>query len=202
MATFTRSWRFVVVLALVLPMLAACGPYTWRSGAQLDPANAAPNVVLTDQRGVSFQLDQQRGKVTLLFFGFTNCPDVCPTALADMAAVRRKLGSDADKTQVVFITVDPERDTPEVMGRYVGMFDPSYIALTGSPSELQAIYQAYGVTAIRRELPNSALKYTMDHSASVYVIDQAGRWRGLISHGAAIDDVVSDLQYLIRTGGA
>jgi protein SCO1/2 len=194
-------WSLLLILALT-PLLAACGPYTFRSGALLEPPNPAPEIALTDTAGQPFRLSEQRGMVTLIFFGFTNCPDVCPTALADMSAARKRLEGDAEKVRVVFITVDPARDTPERMGRYVQAFDPDFIGLTGTEAELAQIYQAYGVTAIKRELPNSALGYTMDHSASVYVIDQGGNWRAMISHGSPIDDVVSDLRYLIRTGGA
>jgi protein SCO1 len=194
--------RYLALLVVVLPILSACGPYTFRSGAILDPPSPAPEVALNDQAGNPFRLSDQREGITLLFFGFTNCPDVCPTALADMAAARRKLGDDAAKIHVVFITVDPARDTPERMGRYVTAFDPTFTALSGTEDALQAIYKAYGVTAIKRELPNSALGYTMDHTASVYVIDQKGQWRAMLSHGSAVDDVVSDLRYLLRTGGA
>lgn len=196
------SLRYLALLLVALPLLAACGPYTFRSGAILDPPSPAPEVELTDASGSPFRLSEQRGGITLLFFGFTNCPDVCPTALADMAAARRKLGGDAEKIRVIFITVDPARDTPDRLSRYVTAFDPSFTALTGSEEALQAIYKAYGVAAIKRELPNSALGYTMDHTASVYVIDQKGQWRAMLSHGSAVDDVVSDLRYLLRTGGA
>jgi protein SCO1 len=189
------------VIGCLLALVACGGPYIWRSGALLDAATTAPEVVLTNQDGQPFTLSQQTGVVTLLFFGFTNCPDVCPTTLADLAAARKKLGTDGDKIRVVLITVDPARDTPERLGRYVQTFDPTFIALSGTEAELQAVYQSYGVTAIRRDVPNSALGYTIDHNASVYVIDQSGHWRALISNGAAIDDIVADLRYLISSGG-
>lgn len=196
-------WRFIGIVGLLLAVsLAGCGPYVFRSGALLEPPNPAPEIALPDQRGHPFRLSEQQGRIQLIFFGFTNCPDVCPTALAELAAVRKKLGNDAQKIQVVFVSVDPERDTPERLGRYVDSFDTGTIALHGTQDELNRIYQDYGVMAVRRDLPDSALKYTMDHTASVYIIDQKGNWRGMISHGAPIDDIVSDLQYLIRTGGS
>ena len=200
MSKFSLTYRVMVMLALAA-MLSACGPYIFRSGALIEPPNPATDFTLLDSDGQPFQLSQQRSKLTLMFFGFTNCPDVCPTTLADMKAVRERLGADANKTQFIMITVDPERDTPERMGRYVKSFDPSFIGLHGTQEQLAQIYKAYGVTAIRRELPNSALKYTMDHSASVYVIDKGQQWRAQLMYGSAIDDLVSDIRYLIRSGG-
>jgi protein SCO1/2 len=183
-------------------MLAACGRYSWRTGMLIDDPSAAPPLALTDTRGQPFQLEAFRGGVTLLFFGFTSCPDVCPTTLADLAAARRQLGGDADRLHVVLITVDPERDTPDRLERYVHSFDPSFTALTGSPEQLAQVYQSYGVMATRRDMPGSALGYTVDHTASVYVIDQAGRWRAMISNGSPVEDIVSDLRYMLRSGGA
>lgn len=193
-------YRTLAILGLGA-MLSACGPYIFRSGALIEPPNPAADFTLTTSEGQPFQLSQQRDKLILMFFGFTNCPDVCPTTLAEMKAVRERLGSDASKTQFIMITVDPERDTPERMSRYVKSFDPSFIGLNGTQEQLDQIYKAYGVTAIRRELPDSALKYTMDHSASIYVIDKKQQWRAQLMYGSAIDDMVSDIRYLLRTGG-
>lgn len=193
-------YRVMLIIALASG-LSACGPYIFRSGALIEPPNPAADFTLNTSEGQPFQLSQQRNKLILMFFGFTNCPDVCPTTLADMKAVRERLGTDAEKTQFVMITVDPDRDTPERMTRYVKAFDPSFIGLVGSQAQLDQIYKDYGVTAIRRELPDSALKYTMDHSASVYVIDKNMQWRAQLSYGSAIDDLVSDIRYLLRSGG-
>jgi protein SCO1/2 len=191
-----RSLLAALALALLLQ---ACGPYTFRTGMLLDAADPAPEVALTDQDGRPFRLADQRGALTLLFFGFTSCPDVCPTTLADLAAARRQLGADAEKVRVAMITVDPERDTPERLGTYVRAFDPSFVGLTGPEAELQQLYQGFGVAVSRRELPDSALGYTMDHTASVFVIDQQGRWRALIGNGSAVDDIASDLRYLLSS---
>ena len=190
----------LIILLSVLGLLVACGPYRFRSGQLLDPANPAPAITLTDADGTPFQLSDQHGALTLVFFGFTNCPDICPTTLADLAAARKQLGADAEKVKVVLVTVDPERDTPDRLDRYVKAFDPSFIGLTGPRADLEQIYQSYGVSVSKRELPNSALGYTVDHGASVYVIDQAGNWRALISNGSTVADIVSDLRYLLRAG--
>jgi protein SCO1/2 len=194
---FHRSYWVVALLAVFA--LSACAPYSYR-GTVIEPPNPAPPITLTTADGTVFDLGAQRGSVVAIFFGFTNCPDVCPTELADMKAVRSKLGADADKLKVVFISVDPERDTPERVSHYAKIFDPSFIGLSGTRAELEPIYQAYGVTAIRRELPDSALGYTMDHSAFTYVIDPAGDWRLVFSMASSIDDRVSDIRHLIQTG--
>ena len=200
MSKLSRLYRLMVIIAFTA-LLSACGPYIFRSGALIEPPNPAADFTLTTSDGQPFQLSQQRDKLVLMFFGFTNCPDVCPTTLAEMKAVRERLGADANKTQFIMITVDPERDTPERMGRYVRSFDPSFIGLHGTQEQLDQIYTAYGVTAIRRELSDSALKYTMDHSASIYVIDKGQQWRAQLMYGSAIDDIVSDVRYVMRLGG-
>lgn len=198
-----RELRHVTItsLALWLLLLTTCGGYGFR-GSLVEPAEPAPEIALTDQQGQPWRLSEQRGMVTLLFFGFTSCPDVCPTTLADLAAARRQLGADGERVRVVMITVDPERDTAERLGQYVQQFDPTFVGLRGSRAELETVYKAYGVYAAKRELPDSALGYTMDHTGSVYVIDPQGRWRALFSHGAPVDDIVSDLRYLLRSSAA
>ncbi|GAB4193223.1 MAG: SCO family protein [Roseiflexaceae bacterium] len=187
----------LVLLLLCALVLGGCGSYSFKGGT-ITPPEPAPDFTLTDHNGQPFRLSEQRGKVTLIFFGFTFCPDVCPTALADMRNVRRELGDDAEQVQVLFVTVDPERDTPERLKSYTSKFDPSFLGLYGTPEELAPVFKDYGVLATRRELPGSALKYTIDHTAFTFVIDKAGRWRLLFSHGAPVDDMVSDLRYLVR----
>jgi protein SCO1 len=192
--------RGVLVLTLSATMLIACSGLTFK-GTFIDPPTPAPDLTLTDQHGQPWRLSDQSGKITLLFFGFTNCPDVCPTALADIAAARKQLGTDAERVQAALISVDPERDTPEVLGPYVARFDPTFVGLHGSQAELDPILKSYGVYAAKRELPNSALGYTMDHTGFVYVIDQQGRWRAMLDHGTPVQDIANDLQYLLRTTG-
>jgi protein SCO1/2 len=192
----------VVLLALLLAtLLSSCGGYTLKTVATINEPTVAPDFTLTDQHGNPFQLSTQRGKLVLLFFGFTNCPDICPTTLADMAAVRQQLGPRSEDVQLVLVTVDPERDTPERLGRYAAVFDPTILALHGSREELEAVYRAYGIVAQRRDLPDSELEYTIDHTAAVLVIDQQGSWLGLIGYGAPVADVTSDVRHLVETGG-
>ncbi|KAB8144937.1 SCO family protein [Chloroflexia bacterium SDU3-3] len=189
----------LILLALVsLLALSSCGqPYTFRSTV-IEPAKPAPDFTLTDQNGQPFTLSQQKGNVVLLFFGFTSCPDVCPTTLADIAAARKQLGGDADRIKVALITVDPARDNQQKIGTYVHNYDSTFIGLTGTQEEIAPVMKSYGVTAIRRELPNSKLQYTMDHSAFIYVIDKDGNWRAMMPFGVTSEDIASDTRYLVN----
>lgn len=191
---------FLAALALLTVLLAACGQHQF-SGTVIDPPKPAKDFTITDASGRPFTLSAQKGNVVALFFGFTNCPDVCPTELADLAAVKRRLGADGERLKVAVISVDPERDTPERMARYVTSFDPSFTGLRADRPQLDALMKDYGVTAILHELPGSALGYTVDHSAFLYIIDKQGNLRMLFSHGSSLDGMTSDLRYLIREGG-
>ncbi len=195
-SAYFHGIRSIFLLACVW-LLNACGRQELH-GTVLDPPKAAPDFTLTAHTGQPFRLSEQRGKVVLLFFGFTNCPDVCPTALADMAAVQNRLGADASQVQVVFVTLDPERDTPGRLAKYMGAFNPSFLGLSGTQAEINPIAKAYGVTFVRRELPNSALKYTIDHSPFMYIIDKQGTWRELLQDGIPITDMANDIRYFIR----
>jgi protein SCO1/2 len=190
--------RHILLFLIGALLLSGCARPHEFSATILEPSSAAPDFTLTDQNGQPFRLSEQRGKLMLIFFGFTNCPDVCPTELGTLAAVRRELGADAEQVQVALISVDPERDTPERLKTYVSAFDPSFIGLHGEGAALDQVLKDYGVTAIRRDLPNSASAYTMDHSAFVYVIDQQGYWRALFSPGSTMENILNDVRYLVR----
>lgn len=190
----------MLVLLVCVLLISSCGR-TELHGTVLDPPKPAPDFVLTAHTGQPFRLSEQRDKVVLLFFGFTNCPDVCPTALSDMAVVMRKLGDDAKHVQVAFITLDPERDTPARLAKYMAAFNPTFLGLHGPQATVEPIMKAYGVTAIRRELPSSALKYTIDHSPFIYVIDKTGTWRELLQDGIPTADMANDIRSFIDNGG-
>jgi protein SCO1/2 len=187
--------RALPPLALLV-VLAGCGGGQLRGGV-FEPPQPAPAVVLTDQRGQVFDLSAQTGKVVLLYFGYTYCPDVCPTSLADMATARRELGPDAARVQVAFVTVDPQRDTPEKLTRYLEAFDKTYLGLTGTAVELKRVMDAYQVKSVRRDAEGSA-SYTVDHTAFIYVIDPQGRLRELLPFGTRADDIVNDARLLLR----
>jgi len=169
-------------------------------GGRLEPPKLAPDFTLTDHNGNLFRLSSARGQVVLLYFGYTSCPDVCPLSLADITAARSELGKDAGQVQVVFITVDPERDTQAVLQRYVPAFDPSLLGVRGTPEEIKTVADAYGVQFKKTPLPNSALGYAVDHSAFIYVIDLSGRLRELLPFGASRQDILSDLKTLTSEG--
>lgn len=197
------NWRrrigplaLVAVVALA-SAVTSCGEYTFRGGVE-KPAHKAVDLDLTDQDGKPFSLSSLQGKVVLVFFGYASCPDVCPTTMADLVAVKKKLGADGDEIRVVFVTVDPERDTQSVLKYYVGAFDPAFIGLRGPQDKLAPMMTAYHATARKHEEPGSAIGYTIDHSAFVYGIDKAGCWRTIWRYGAPIDDYVSDLRFLIQ----
>jgi len=129
---------------------------------------------LTDQNGKTRTLADFRGKVVALFFGYTHCPDVCPTTLADMAQVRRMLGKDADRVQVLFVTVDPERDKPELLVKYMSVFDPSFLGLYGDALATAQAAKAFSVSFIKQPTTTG---YSMDHSVGTFLIDPEGRVR-------------------------
>ena len=206
----TKRWRSIpqpgLWLALLGLALALAGCQTPQSqtetlrGLAFDPPKAAPNFTLTDQQGRPFQLADQRGKVVLLYFGFAQCPDLCPTTLAQLSQARQALGRDAERVQVAFITVDPARDTQTIMANYVKAFDPTFVGLLGEAAEIEKVMQSYGAKAARRDLPGSALGYTMDHSSLIYVVDPAGRWRESFAYGTPVADIVADVRALLRSG--
>jgi protein SCO1/2 len=194
--------RSVLLLSALMALLSACGQPHEFKGTVLDPVEPLKDFTLTDQYNQQFTLSEQKGKIVLLFFGFTSCPDFCPTTLSDLAQVMTELGEDAAKVQVVMVSTDPERDTPERMAKYMSAFNPSFIGLTPSEEQLAKVAKDYGVMIERRELPDSPLGYTVDHSVYTYVIDANGNWRQLYSYGTYPKDIVADLRELIKRGGA
>lgn len=155
---------------------------------------------LTDHTGAAVTEASYRGRLMLIFFGFTHCPDVCPTELQVIAEVLDGLGADADRVAPLFITVDPERDTPEALARYVDLFDPRIIGLTGTPEQIGAVTRAYRVYYAKVH-PPEASDYTMDHSSFVYLMDQEGGFAGLFRHGAPAADIVAAIRAQLRRPG-
>ncbi|PDV99247.1 SCO family protein [Candidatus Chloroploca asiatica] len=196
-----KQYSFIL-LGMVLLMLTACGPSAPQfRGTVLEPAEPAFDFTLIDEQGQPFTLSEQKGQVVVLFFGFTMCPDICPAALADLSVVSRELGADAEAIQVALVSLDPERDTSERLQQYVTAFDPRFKGLRGDEATLAPILKSYGVYSEQRELPNSAMGYTIDHSGFIYAIDKAGNWRILFAHGTAVEDITADLRLLAREGG-
>jgi protein SCO1/2 len=171
-----------------------------------NPPRAAPEITLAGSDGTEFKLSRHRGKVVALGFGYTSCPDVCPTTLAELAQVRKKLGAAAKDFQVVYVTVDPERDTAERLRQYLGAFDASFIGATGTEPQLAEVRKAYGISATRQPVKGSttagsATAYTVHHSSFVYFVDREGRLRALVPFGGrSIDDMAHDVRALLNSG--
>ena len=188
--------RLLLVLFAVL--LAGCEPDATRfSNVDITGANYARDFRLTDFNGQVRSLADFRGKVVVVFFGYTQCPDVCPTTMTDMAEVKRRLGSAGDRLQVIFVTLDPDRDTAEVLAQYVPAFDPTFIGLRGTRDETAAIAKDFKV--FYQKVPGKTeTSYTIDHTAGSYVFDRDGRLRLFLRHAGAIDPIVADIEKLLR----
>lgn len=179
--------------------LAACGDVGKPSFNAVDitGANYANDFALVDTDGKPRTMADFKGKVVVLFFGYAQCPDVCPTTMTEMAQVKQKLGKDGDKLQVVFVTVDPERDTAPVMKAYTGAFDPGFVALIPTPAQLEAMAKDYKVY-FKKVAGTTPTSYSMDHSAASYIYDTQGRLRLYARYGAGVDPMVSDVKALLR----
>ena len=173
-------------------------PHTYR-GSLIDPPVPAADFELTDQNGQKFRLSDQDGEIILLFFGYSNCPDVCPLTMSEYKQMKEMLGEQADQVRFVFVTVDPERDTQARLSEYVNAFDPEIIGLTGSRTELEPVWKSYGVYQAKQET-GSAAGYTVDHTSRTYLIDQDGNWQLTYPFEMEKEDILSDVRYLLSQG--
>jgi protein SCO1/2 len=180
---------------LIIAWLSACSPPTFNN-VDVTGADFGRDFALTDHNGARRSLADYRGKVVAVFFGFTQCPDICPTTLADMALVKKKLGADGERLQVIFITVDPDRDTREVLAQYVPGFDPSFIGLYGTNDEIARTAKEFKVF-YQKSPGKTPTSYTIDHTAGSFVFDKEGHLRLFLKHGGGIDPIVADLKKLL-----
>ena len=191
-----RAW--LGVFAATLIAVAGCGGPSRPSFKATDITGAAfaRQLSLTDHHGKPRNLEDFRGKVVVVFFGYTQCPDVCPTTLATLREVREKLGPDGKRLQVLFVTVDPERDTEQVLAQYVPAFDPDFLGLYG---DLESTAQAAREFKIfyGKSPGKTPTSYTIDHSAGVFVFDTLGRIRLFGSHGYTVDAYLNDIRTLL-----
>lgn len=184
--------------AVLVPLLAACSKEKLQfKNIDITGADFGRDFHLTDQNGKERSLEDFRGKAVVVFFGYTMCPDVCPTTLAELAQVKKLLGSDGERLQVLFITVDPERDTPQLLKAYMANFDPSFLALRCSPEQLVTLARNFKIfyKKVDGKTPDS---YTMDHSAGCYVYDPQGRLRLYVRYGVDPQAIASDLRLLLE----
>ncbi|HUQ10490.1 MAG TPA: SCO family protein [Steroidobacteraceae bacterium] len=172
-------------------------PATALKAGVLSPAMPAPELALAATDGKPLSLARFRGKVVLLAFGFSNCGEVCPITLTTLAGARKKLGPEAGDVQVVYITVDPERDSAAQMKKFLGAFDPSFVGGVGSRAEIDAAQKSYGISSNKITYANGG--YTIGHSSSIYMIDRAGRLRAVMPYGRSSDDFAHDLKILLRS---
>ncbi|MGZ5714112.1 MAG: SCO family protein [Caldimonas sp.] len=196
--------RRLLAGSLCAVALAACdrlgGPKapTFHS-TDITGAEFARRLELPDTDGRVRTLADWKGKVTVVFFGYTQCPDVCPATMAELAQIRKSLGAEGDRIQTVFVTIDPERDTPEVLKAYVGNFGPGFIALRGSPEQTAAAAKEFKV--FYAKVPGRAEgSYTMDHSAASFVFDPAGHVRLFVPYGGDTNNFAADLKQLVAMG--
>ena len=195
-----KSLAGAMALLLAGGLLAACSPEKPQfKSIDLTGADYAQGFSLADHNGKQRTLQDFAGKVVVVFFGFTQCPDVCPTSMAELAQVRQLLGPDGDKLQAIFITVDPERDTAELLKAYMGNFDPSFVALLPTPEQLPQIAKDFKVyyKKVDGKSPGS---YTMDHSAGSYIFDGKGRIRLYNRYGTGAEALASDVRLLLKAG--
>ena len=179
-------------------LLAACSESKPQfKSVDLTGADYAKDFQLTDHNGQPRSLKDFQGKVVVLFFGFTQCPDVCPTSMAELAQAKKLLGQDGDKLQGLFVTVDPARDTPELLKAYMANFDPGFLALRGTPEQLAVTAKDFKVyyKKVEGKTPTS---YTMDHSAASYVYDTQGRLRLYTRYGTGAEALASDIRLLLK----
>ena len=195
-STWVRS--AVLVVASVFTLIACSdkpGEAAFHS-IDITGADYADGFELTDQNGQPRTLADFKGKAVVVFFGFTQCPDVCPTSMSELAQARQLLGADGERLQGLFISVDPERDTPEIMKAYMGSFDPSFLALYAKPDELPALAQRFKIYYKKVE-GSTPGNYTMDHSAGSYIFDPQGRVRLYFRYGGGAQAMADDVKKLL-----
>lgn len=189
-----------LLLLATLAISAGCqrGDPGFRS-TDITGAEFGRDFTLTDHTGKRRSLADFRGKVVVMFFGFTHCPDVCPTTLAELASAMKKMGAESDRVQVLLVTVDPERDTPAILGPYVTAFDPRFLGLRGSAEETAQVAKEFKVI-YQKVAGNKPTNYTMDHSAGSYVFDGQGRIRLYIGYGQGSEVFAQDIARLLKQG--
>lgn len=191
--------RYALVAAVLL--VAGCQPKAQApafNATDITGAEFARDFTLTDHNGQIRSLGDFRGKAVAVFFGYTHCPDVCPTTLSDFAAALAQLGPQAERVQVIFVTVDPLRDTPDLLKQFVPAFDPSFLGMYADGPTLERLAKEYKIV-YQKTAVKAADDYLIDHSAGTYVYDPAGKLRLLIPYGSSPDAIAQDLKTLLST---
>ena len=185
-----------VLRLLVFVLFVGCGGPPHFVSSDITGAEFASDFALTDHAGQPRNLANYKGKAVIIFFGYTQCPDVCPTTLSGMAAAMKLLGEDAKRVQVLFVTLDPERDTQALLAAYVPQFDPSFVGLYGDVAKTAATAKEFKVF-YQKQAGSTPQTYSIDHTASNYVYDPQGRLRLLIKHDESPQNIAADLKQLL-----
>ena len=189
---------WVLMPAITLPLAGCFQSKPSFTSIDVTGADYAKDFSLTDHNGKTVTMKAFAGKVVVVFFGYTQCPDVCPTTMAELAEIRKALGKDGDRLQAVFVTVDPQRDTPEVLKAYMGNFDPTFLALRpASEAQLAAMAKDFKMYYKKVE-GKTATSYTMDHSAGSYVYDTKGQLRLFTQYGSGAAALTADIRQLLK----
>ena len=199
-----RPW----MLGLVVLAIAGAGFGIWSlttteahewNGAAYDPPRVLPAFTLTDTAGETFSTEELEGKLVLLYFGYTYCPDFCPATLTDFQRVKQSLGDDADDVAFMMISVDPARDTPERMNEYLEFFDPEFVGLTGTEAELAPVKQEFGIVSVNQAATpqDGGESYFVDHSTKTYVLNENGDLLLEYAWGTPAEDITEDVEYLL-----
>lgn len=200
MSVYSSKRRRILCLSIAAAFsgtLAACGKKEIVfKGSDITGTKLGREMAMQDSTGTTRTLDDYKGKVVVVFFGFTQCPDVCPTAMAQLAQSMELLGDEAKKVQVLMVSVDPARDTPEVLGDYVKAFSPAFVGLTGTPEQLSRTAKSF--KAFYAKSPGATPgQYSMDHASSFYILDKEGEARVLVSGNASAQDIAADIRQLV-----
>ena len=187
----------VLFLVCIITVLLSCQSDHFR-GSEMPEDITTTDFTLIDQNSHPFTLSEQKGNVVLMFFGYTFCPDVCPMTLSNWMQIQNTLGNLSDQVKFVYITVDPERDTPQRLKDHLSVYSPKFIGLTGTQEALDSVYSAYGVYHDKSEVEDNENVYFISHTSSTYVIDRNGRWRLLLPYGIEVKDIVHDIQLLLK----
>lgn len=192
---------FKFSLVAVLLSLCACAPKPVFKGVDITGADYANEFVFKDQDGHARTIDSFKGQVVALFFGYTQCPDVCPTTMSEFAKIKSDLGDSGSKLQILFVSVDPQRDTPDLLKAYMANFDPTFLGYSPSLTELEQVTKSFKI--YYKKVPSTSGNpkiYTVDHSAGTYLFDTQGRIRLFISYGTPAESVKEDINTLLRQG--
>jgi len=207
-----HTWSAIVIavsVAVVSLVAAACSPSGTASDSatvadpaidpiiRIDPPVALADFELTDSRGAPYRFSEGEGELRLFYFGYTNCPDICPATMVDWRNARRTLGDRAEAVRFLMVTVDPENDTPEALGAYLSNFDKTFIGLSGTEAELRRAWDAFGVEVQRLDLPESATQHSISHSASVFVVDDEQQLVMKLGFDATDEDIVKGILELL-----